>query len=332
VTDEWHPNIRRRMLSGVSAHRLSAVGGWCLGIGIVCLVVGLALLWVADQPILAAVIALPGALGVTEARVLDTMSSTRAAREHAAGYTTLVQGTGPADVGHVDPRTGRLVSFAGEDLTDDERRARVAAIRADARLGVGQPERLLTAAGGDPVDSAGYTDEDLFAGRPRTFITLPWSVRQGTVWGWFFVGLAPIGFLVFALLDASTSTPAVVALVVLGVVLVAAPIGAVVLVTVMRRADTLLGDGGPGGSDRSRGVVMSLWVVPLGIIVLLIGISFVTTHDIAGAQELLGVAGLDRAALMSAVWAVPWFVAWVVLARRAARGKPQGSGPRTTPR
>jgi hypothetical protein len=323
MTEEWHPRIRRRTLSGVSAHSLSAVDGWCLGIGMACCVVALALLWVADQPILAALVGLPGAIGVTVSRALGTAGGTREARERAAGYVTLVQGTGPADLEHVDPRTGRLVSFAGEGLTDAERRARVAAIRSDARFGVGQQGRLLIAAGGEPVDPADYTDEDLFAGRPRTFITLPWPVRHGTVWGWFFVGLAPIGFLVFTLLDASTSTPAVVALVVLGVVLVAAPIGAVVLVTVMRRADTLLGDGGPGGSDRSRGVVVSLWVVPLGVAVVLIGISVVATNDIAGARDLLGVAGLDRAAMMSAVWAVPWFVAWVVLVRRAATAEPR---------
>ncbi|MEV0951787.1 hypothetical protein [Promicromonospora sp. NPDC050249] len=317
MTDEWHPRIGRRTLSGVSAHRLSLIQDWCLGIGMVCLVAGL-VLWGADQAFLAMFFVLPGATAVSTARMLGSVADTRGAREYAAGYTTLVQGTGPADLEHVDPRTGRLVSFAGEDLTDAERRARVAAIRSDARLGVGQPDRLLIASGDDPADPAGYTDEDLFAGRPRTFITLPWSVRHGAVWGWFFVGLAPIGFLVFALFDASTSTPAIVAPVILGVVLVAAAIGAVILVAVMRRTDTMLGDGGPGGSDRSRGVVMSLWVVPLGVAVVLIGISVVATNDIAGARDLLGVAGLDRAAMMSAVWAVPWFVAWVVLVRRAA--------------
>lgn len=306
------------MLSGVSAHRLSAIQSWCLGIGMACAVVALALLWVADQPILAAVVGLPGAIGVTAARTLAPTASTREAREHAAGYTTLVKGTGPADVEHVDPRTGRLVSFAGEELTDAERRARVAAIRADASLGVGQPDRLLIATGDDPVDPAGYTDEDLFAGRPRTFITLPWTVRQGAVWGWFFVGLAPLGFLVFALFDASASTPAVVAPAVLGVVLVTAAVGTVVLIAVLRRSDTVLGDGGPGGSSRSRGVVMSLWIVPLGIAVALVGISVAATNDIAGAQDFVGVAGLDRAAAMSAVWAVPGFMAWAVMVRRAA--------------
>jgi len=311
------------MLSGVSAHRLSAVDGWCLWIGTACCVVALVLLWGADQPILAALVGLPGMIGVTASRVLGTMVPTRETREHAAGYITRVQGTGPADLEHVDPRTGRLVSFAGEDLSDAERRARVVAIHADARLGVGQPDRLLIATGGDPVDPAGYTDEDLFAGRPRTFITLPWTVRQGTVWGWFFVGLAPVGFLVFALFDAGTSTPAVVAPVVLGVVLAAAAVGTVVLIAVMRRTDMMLGDGGPGGSDRTRGVVMSLWIVPLGIAVVLVGISVAATNDIAGAQDLFGVAGLDRAAMMSAVWAVPWFVAWVVMVRRAATAEPR---------
>ena len=68
---------------------------------------------------------------------------------------------------------------------------------------------------------------------------------------------------------------------------------------------------------------MSLWVVPLGVAVVLIGISVVATNDIAGARDLLGVAGLDRAAMMSAVWAVPWFVAWVVLVRRAATAEPR---------
>lgn len=318
MTGEWHPKIGRRMLSGVSAHRLSAIDGWCLGIGMVCLIVGLALLWVADQPILAAVVALPGMLGVMGSRILDTMTHTREARERAAGYTTLAEGVGPADVEHVDPRTGRLVSFAGEDLSDAERRARLAAIRTDARLGIGQPDRLLTATGDVPAGGAGHTDEDLFAGRPRTFITLPWTVRQGFVRGWLSVGLAPVGFLVFALFDASTSTPAVVAPVILGVVLLSAAVGVAVLIVTMRRADTMLGDGGPGGSSRSRGSVLSLWVVPLGIAVVLVGFSVAATNDIAGAQDLFGVAGLDRAAMMSAAWAVPWLVVWAVLVRRAA--------------
>jgi hypothetical protein len=310
------------MLSGVSAHRLSMIDGWCLGIGMVCCVVALALLWVADQPILAALVGLPGAIGVTASRVLGTIVGTREAREHAAGYITLAQGTGPVDVEHVDPRTGRLVSFAGEDLTDAERRARVAAIRADVRLGVG-PDRLLVATGDDPVDPAGYADEDLFAGRPRTFITLPWTVRQGGAWGWLFVGLAPVGFLVFALFDASTSTPAVVAPVIVGVVLVTAAVGTVVLIAVMRRADAMLEDGGPGGSTRSRGLVMSLWIVPLGIAVILAGMSVAAATHIAGARDLFGAAGLDRAAMMSALWAVPWFVAWAVLVRRAAAAEPR---------
>lgn len=305
------------MLSGVSAHRLSAIESWSLGTGLVCVVLGMVLLWGEDQSFLAFLCIVPGGAGVMLARTLDGTARTRVAREHAAGYITLVRGTGPADVEHVDARTGRLVSFAGEDLTDAERRARVAAIRADARLGVGQPDRLLIATGSDPADGEGYTDEDLFAGRPRTFITLPWTVRQGAAWGWFFVGLAPVGFLVFALFDADTSTSAVVAPVILGVVLVTAAVGTVILIAVMRRSDTMLGDGGPGGSSRSRGVVMSLWIVPLGIAVILVGISAVATYGIAGAQDLVGAAGLDRAAMMSAVWAVPWLVAWVVLVRRA---------------
>jgi len=306
------------MLSGVSAHRLSAVDGWCLGIGMVCLVVAMALLWVADQPILAAVVALPGAIGVMAARTLGSMAGTRAAREHAAGYTTLVQLRGPADVEHVDSQTGRLVSFAGEDLTVAERRARVAAIRAEARLGAGQPDRLLTATGGDSADPSGNTDEDLFAGRPRTYITLPWTLRQGAAWGWSFVGLAPVAFLVVAMLDAGGSISAGVTRLILGVVLATAAVGVVVLIVVLRRSDTLLGDGGPGGSTRSRGTVMSLWIVPLGIAVVLAGISVAATYDIAGAQDLIGLAGVGRAAVMSAAWAAPWLVTWVVMVRRAA--------------
>ncbi|WP_157602127.1 hypothetical protein [Promicromonospora kroppenstedtii] len=166
----------RRTLSGVSASRLSAVGGWLLGTGVGSLVVGLVLLWVADAPVLAALVALPGVIGSTVGRVLDSMSGTRAAREHAAGYATLVQGTGPVDVEHVDHRTGRLVSFAGEDLTRADRQARVAAIRADAHLGAGQPDLVRAAGGGVSSD---HTDEDLFAGRHRAFVTLPWGLRNG---------------------------------------------------------------------------------------------------------------------------------------------------------
>lgn len=315
------------MLSGVSAHRLSLIQDWCLGIGMVCLVVGVVLLG-ADQGFLSMLFVVPGASGVSTARILGTIANTRGSREHAAGYITLVQGTGPADVEHLDPRTGRLVSFAGEDLSDAERRARVAAIRADARLGVGQPDRLLIATGDDPAAGAGYTDEDLFAGGPRTFITLPWTVRQGFVWGWFFVGLAPVGFILFALFDASTPTPAVVAPVILGVVLVAASVGLAVLMVAMRRADRILGDREPGGSSRSRGAVMSLWIVALGIAVLLAGMSVAARTDIAGARDLFGAAGLDRAAMMSAVWAVPWLVAWAVMVRRAAAAELRSSAAR----
>lgn len=320
MTDEWHPRIGRQTLTGVSAHRLSLIQDWCLGIGLVCLVAGLVLLWGADQGFLAMFFVLPGAAAVSTARILGSVADTRESREYAAGYTTLVQGTGPADMEHVDPRTGRLVSFASEDLTDAERRTRVAAIRADARLGIGHPNRLLIATGGNSADGASHRDEDLFAGRHRTFITLPWTVRQAFVWGWFSVGLAPVGFLLFSLFDASTSTPAVVAPVILGVVLVAAVVGLAVLVVAMRRSDAILGDGGPGGSRRSRGAVMSLWIAALGIAVVLVGMWAVVIYDIAGAQDLLGAAGLDRAAMMSAVWAVPSFMAWVVLVRRAARG------------
>jgi hypothetical protein len=265
-------------------------------------------------------VALPGAFGVTAARILDTTTSTRQAREHAAGYATLVQGPGPVDVEHVDPRTGHLVSFAGEDLTDAERQARIAAINADTRSGVGQRGRTLLAAGVDPalgVDPAGgkgraagtrHTDEDLFAGQPRKFITLPWTVRQGFVWGWFFVGLAPVGFLVVAMLDAGGSTPAIAPRVILGVVLATAAVGVVLLSVMMCRTDTMLGDGGPGGSSRSRGALMSLWIVPLGTAVLLAG------------GSVYGVAGLDRAALAAAAWAIPWLVAWAVMVRRAEAG------------
>ncbi len=224
-----------------------------------------------------------------------------------------------------------------------------------------------------------------------------------------------MGFLVVAMLDAGASIPAVAASVPLGVVLATAAVGTVILIVAMRRADTMLGEGGPGGSSRSRGVVMSLWIVPLAIAVLVAG-GFVygtyqgdrlaelrsggvrvTAHDAeaattssghgariphtevravvdygAGARQVsldhdrqlslpedlprgtwteapapyggtftvvhhpedpdfvvaeadladagafIPVTGLDRAAMMSAVWAVPWFVAWIVMTRRAA--------------
>ena len=378
----------------------------------VCLVVGLVLLWGVDQPLLAAVVALPGAVGVSVGRLLDSMAGTRATREHAASYTTLVEGTGPADVEHVDPRTGRLVSFAGEDLSRDERRARVAAVRADARLGVLQPEPVSAATADDSTEDV---DEELFAGRPRTFITLPWTIRQGAAWGVLLVALAPLGFVVHAMLDAGGSVSDDVAAILVGLVLVTAALAAVGLIVTMRRADTMLGESGPGGSRRFRDVVLSLWVVPLAIAVLL-GAGFtygtyqtdrldvlrfdgvrVTAHDakasktssgrgartarvavdavvdyadgprsvqldhdtdpslpddlprgtwtdapapyagtftvvhhpedpdlvvaeadLVDAEAFIPVAGLDRAALMSAGWAIPWFVAWLVMVRRAA--------------
>jgi hypothetical protein len=303
------------MLSGVSAHRLSAAGSWCLGIGMACVVAGVVLLG-ADQGFLAFLCLVPGAAGVTTARNLEGIVSTRRAREHAAGYITLVEGTGPADVEHVDPRTGQLVSFAGEDLTDDERRARIAAIRAHVRLGVGHPDRLLIATGSDPVDPVGHADEDLFAGRPRTFVTLPWTVRHGVVWGLMVVALAPLGFIAFAALEADPATrPA--AWTTLVVVLATAAVAAVVMIVSMRKADRIMSDEA-GGGRQSRGIVMSLWIVPLGIAVVLVSMWVAATNDIAGAQDIFGLAGLDRAAVMSAVWAVPWFLAWVVLTRRAA--------------
>lgn len=303
------------MLSGVSAHRLSAVDGWCLWIGMACCVVALVLLWGADQPVLAALVGLPGAIGVTASRALGTMARTRETREHAAAYITFVQGTGPADVEHVDPRTGRLVSFAGEDLTDAERRARVAAVRADAGRGAGRSDRVLIATGADPVDPAGHTDEDLFAGRPRTFVTLPWTVRQGVVWGVVLVHLAPLGFIVSAALDADPGTRSA-ASTILVVVLATAAVATAVMIVSVRRAERIVG--GESGGRQSRGIVLSLWVVPLGIAVVLAGISVAATYDIAGAQDSLGLAGLDRAAVMSAGWAVPWFLAWIVMTRRAA--------------
>jgi hypothetical protein len=64
--------------------------------------------------------------------------------------------------------------------------------------------------------------------------------------------------------------------------------------------------------------MLSLWIVPLGIAVVLVGFSVAATNDIAGAQDLFGVTGLDRAAMMSAAWAVPWLAVWAVLVRRAA--------------
>ncbi|GAA2217253.1 hypothetical protein GCM10010413_00710 [Promicromonospora sukumoe] len=312
MATEWHPTIVRRTLSGASASSLSAVGGWFLGIGMGCLVVGLVLLWVADEPVLAAVVALPGALGVLAGRVLDTMSGTRAAREHAAGYATLLPGTGPADVEHVDHRTGRLVSFAGEDLTRADRRARVAAIRADARLGAGQPDPVLAASGGGSPD---HTDEELFAGRSRTFVTLPWGLRNGVTWGAAVVGLAPLGFIVFGMLHGDPATRSA-ARVILTVVVASGVVAGVGLVIALRRADRFAPDPGPGGSSWSRGVVLGLWCGALAVAVIVAVLLVLATVDVGGVARFVSAAGLDLAAMLSAVWAVPWFVAWIVLVLR----------------
>ena len=419
MAGEWHPMIGRRLLSGVSARGLSAAGNWCLGVGMVCLVVGLVLLWIADQPILAAVCVLPGALGVTAGRALDGFAGTREAREHTAGYATLVPGTGPADVEHVDPRTGRLVSFAGEDLTEAERRARVAAIRADVRLGVDRRGRVPASTAGEITTED--RDEALFAGRPRTFVTLPWSVRNSVVWGWFLVVLAPLGFFVVALL-ASDERMRPAAPVTFGAVLATAALAGVGLIVAMRRADRILVGGTrdaahgrarvPGDGPISRGLVTSAWITVFGLALPLAAGSLygahqsvrlaelrsdgvrVTAHDaetssglagrnikvravvdyadgarqvrldhdqdpaqaavsartwteapapydgtftvvhhsddpdfvvaetdLAGAGSIATEADLGRAAILSAGWGVPWFVAWLVLTLRAPGGR-----------
>ncbi|MFD2797494.1 hypothetical protein ACFS27_28325 [Promicromonospora vindobonensis] len=254
------------------------------------LVVGMVLLWGADQPIFAAVLAIPGAFGVTAARVLDSMASTRTAREHAAAYITLVEGTGPVDVEHVDPRTGRLVSFAGEDLTRAERAARVAAIRADARHGGGRRGHGPPAIADEAEEGV---DEELFAGRPRTFVTLPWSVRQGVVWGWMLAALAPLGFFVVELLAGYDETR-FAAPIVLGVVLASAVLGGAVMMVASRRADDLLRTGGQdrgehrpsGGGTHSRGLAMSVWITVFGLALPLVGGAVYGTYQSARLAEL----------------------------------------------
>ncbi|MFJ3403366.1 hypothetical protein [Promicromonospora sp. NPDC090134] len=314
TSPEWHPGIERRTLTGVPAGRLSAAASWLLWCGMACAVVG-ALFWAADHTVLAAVLILPGGVGISTARLLDTLAGTRKTREMAAGYTTLVEGRGPVDAEHVDARSGRLVSFAGEDLTGVERRARVAAIRADTRLGAERPDRALTGGGGalTPV-----TDAELFAGRPRTVVTLPWTVRQGVVWGVALVALGPLGLFAYAWLDAGAATRSVVAPVTLGAVLLTAGVGVVLLIVSARRADRILADGGPGPSARTQGLVLSLWIVPLGIAAVFGACFVVAVTDVAGLGHLVSARGLDRAVVLSAVWAVPWFVVWAVLVRRAA--------------
>lgn len=376
----------------------------------VCLVLALVLLWGVDEPLLAGLAAAPGVLGTTIGRVVLSVASTREAREAAAGYTTRAQGAGSADVEHVDARTGRLVSFAGEDLSDAERRARVAAIRADARLGGVRPDPVLASVppnGGRAAEAeAEDSDEALFAGRPRTFVTLPWTVRQGVVWGLLLVVLAPLGLVAaaFAAVD-PVLRPA--SPVILRVVLVGAVVGAVVLVVSMRRTDAVLTDAeGP----ITRRTVLTIWIMVFAMALVTAG-GFVyctvengrldrlesdgvrvTAHDAEvraryrtgssvravvdygdGARQVrldydqdpapprasrsswtpapapydgtftvvhhpddpdlvvaeadLAEAGpgvgltadLGRAAALSALWGVPWFLAWTVLVRRSAR-------------
>ncbi|MDR7382715.1 hypothetical protein [Promicromonospora iranensis] len=392
-------------MSGVSAHRLSTVGDWLLWPGMACLVLALVLLWGVDQPLPAGLVAVPGIVGVTTGRVVLSVASTREARERAAGYVTRIRGTGPADVEHVDPQTGRLVSFAGEDLTGAERRSRVEAVRADARrgvLGTREPDRTPSVVD----DGAAAGDEALFAGHPRTFVTLPGTVRLGVMWGLLLVVGAPLGLVTAVFVAAEAAATRSAATIVLRVVLVGAVVGAVVLVVSMRRADAVLVDGeGP----IARRTVLTIWIMVFAMALVTAG-GFVyctvengglarlesdgvrvTAHDaevrarprtgslvravvdygdgrrqvrldydrnpdtptgsqstwtdapapydgtfivlydpddpdfvvaetdIAGAGPGVMAADLGRAAGMSALWGVPWFLAWMVLVRRARR-------------
>jgi hypothetical protein len=397
-------------LAGVSAHRLSKVGDWLLWPGMACLVLAMVLLWGVDQPLAAGLVAVPGLVGVTTGRVVLSVASTREAREHAAGYVTRVRGTGPADVEHVDPRTGRLVSFAGEDLTGAERRSRVEAVRADARPGgpgAGEPDRMHSAVDG----GAAAGDEAMFAGHPRTFVTLAWTVRLGVMWGLLLVVLPPLG-LVAAVFVAAEEATRSAAPIVLGVVLVGAVVGAVVLIVSMRRADAVLVDGeGP----ITRRTVLTIWIMVFAMALVTAG-GFVyctvenrrlarlesdgvrvTAHDaevrarsrtgsfvqavvdyadgprqvrldydqdpdtptasrptwtdapapydgtftvlyhpddpdlvvaetdIAGAGPGVMAADLGRTAATSALWGVPWFLAWMLMVRRSERPAGQRS-------
>ncbi|WP_036964508.1 hypothetical protein [Promicromonospora kroppenstedtii] len=96
------------------------------------------------------------------------------------------------------------------------------------------------------------------------------------------------------------------------------------LVVALRRADRFAPDPGPGGSSWSRGVVLGLWCGALAVAVVVAVLLVVANADIGGAASVVSADGLDLAAMLSAVWALPWFVAWVVLALRVPPA-PEGS-------
>jgi hypothetical protein len=113
--------------------------GWSLyislGTGLVALV-----LWVLDRDVWAL---LPLAVGVPAFvvnRIVDIFIPFREKKEAAEGYATFVRGFGPMRLEHVDPRTGRLVSFAGEELGRGERRERIRMIRAQCYSSIEEGE------------------------------------------------------------------------------------------------------------------------------------------------------------------------------------------------
>ncbi len=129
MAGEWHPDIERALVPGVSAHAMWVTVGWSLYIGLGTAAIALAL-WVLDQPLWALAPFMISVLAFVVNRGVDVFIPFREKKEAAQGYATFVRGFGPMRLEHVDPGTGRLVSFAGEQLGRSERRERIRLIRA----------------------------------------------------------------------------------------------------------------------------------------------------------------------------------------------------------
>ncbi|MFD2026033.1 hypothetical protein [Promicromonospora aerolata] len=129
MTGDWNPNIERKLVPGVSAHALWVTVGWALYIGSGAAVIALAF-WVLNEAFWALTPFLISVVAFAVNRGVDIFVPFREKKEAAEGYATFVRGFGPMELEHVDPRTGRLVSFAGERLSRAERRERIRLIRA----------------------------------------------------------------------------------------------------------------------------------------------------------------------------------------------------------
>jgi hypothetical protein len=126
VTTEWHPGIRRHLLPGASAHWWAGLEWWALGVCFGSL--GIAVpLWLLHYGLWSLPFYVISAIALLTRQTADPFERLRTRKEILAGYTTLK--SGPIDVEFVDTKSGQIIRFANEAVSDDELKARLRIVR-----------------------------------------------------------------------------------------------------------------------------------------------------------------------------------------------------------